>query len=379
MPDEALSTIWLRKVHATCRPSYCPLETATSRASQRGGSGGFTGAPVKPASGSGERAGVPGEVLDGLQRVVARVGAEPLRDLGRGRATQLRRRRRGRGRARARAGSRPRRRRRSRWCRRRRRRTPAPRSSRPAVTTSAPLGAPGDGDAAGAELERGRGTGRERGGAGEAQHLLVVGQEVVGVRQGVGDPGQHVRVARGEEVERGGRPDRPGVGEQLAGGLPTEELGPAEVEVGDAARADRSRSSRVKAPLAPMQCQAGRSPFGRTGITDEEVCWSASAHESADVDALASEHVAAGSSPSGSVADRAEAAHLGAEPAQHDRRAAGGAGRGEPDGLHQLSVGALRDRTRRRSRARRGRGRRPWRSTPGLSVMSVSVFTRVVP
>ena len=31
----------------------------------------------------------------------------------------------------------------------------------------------------------------------------------------------------------------------------------------------------MKAPLAPMQCQAGRSPFGRTGITDEDVCWSA--------------------------------------------------------------------------------------------------------
>ena len=26
----------------------------------------------------------------------------------------------------------------------------------------------------------------------------------------------------------------------------------------------------MKAPLAPMQCQAGRSPFGRTGITDAE-------------------------------------------------------------------------------------------------------------
>ena len=40
-------------------------------------------------------------------------------------------------------------------------------------------------------------------------------------------------------------------------------------------RSDRSRSSRVKAPLAPMQCHAGRSPLGRTGITDDEVCWSA--------------------------------------------------------------------------------------------------------
>ena len=30
-------------------------------------------------------------------------------------------------------------------------------------------------------------------------------------------------------------------------------------------------SSRVKAPLAPMQCHAGRSPFGRTGSTDADV------------------------------------------------------------------------------------------------------------
>ena len=31
----------------------------------------------------------------------------------------------------------------------------------------------------------------------------------------------------------------------------------------------------MNAPLAPMQCHAGRSPLGRTGITDDDVCWSA--------------------------------------------------------------------------------------------------------
>ena len=34
-------------------------------------------------------------------------------------------------------------------------------------------------------------------------------------------------------------------------------------------------SSRVNTPFAPMQCHAGRSPLGRTGITEADVCASA--------------------------------------------------------------------------------------------------------
>ena len=45
----------------------------------------------------------------------------------------------------------------------------------------------------------------------------------------------------------------------------------------------------MKAPLAPMQCHAGRSPLGRTGITDDDVCWSALRTRPGGVDALALE------------------------------------------------------------------------------------------
>ena len=106
-------------------------------------------------------------------------------------------------------------------------------------------------------------------------------------------------------------------------------------------RSDRSRSSRVNAPLAPMQCHAGRSPFGTDRDHRRRGLLVGLLDNSPDLDALASEHVQQ-ARREGVGPDRAEAAHLGSEPAQHDRRAAGGAGRREPDGLHQLSVGALR-------------------------------------
>ena len=93
------------------------------------------------------------------------------------------------------------------------------------------LAALGDGDAADAALEQGAGSLGERGGAGEAEHLLVVGQQVVGVRQGVADPLEHVGVARREDVERRGGARRARVREELAGGLAAEELRPTQVDV----------------------------------------------------------------------------------------------------------------------------------------------------
>ena len=66
-------------------------------------------------------------------------------------------------------------------------------------------------------------------------------------------------------------------------------------------RSARSRSSRVNAPLAPMQCHAGRSPLGRTGITDEEVCWpsfrTSPATSTPSRSSMPSRLVAIGSSP----------------------------------------------------------------------------------
>ena len=55
----------------------------------------------------------------------------------------------------------------------------------------------------------------------------------------------------------------------------------------------------MNAPLAPMQCQAGRSPLGRTGITDDEVCVVGLAHQPGDVDALGARAARAARSRSG--------------------------------------------------------------------------------
>ena len=57
----------------------------------------------------------------------------------------------------------------------------------------------------------------------------------------------------------------------------------------------------MNAPFAPMQCHAGRSPLGRTGITDDEVWWSAFVTSpdtsTPSAESSASSEVAIGSAP----------------------------------------------------------------------------------
>jgi hypothetical protein len=68
-------------------------------------------------------------------------------------------------------------------------------------------------------------------GPSETQHLFVVGQQVVGVQQGVSDPLQQPRIPVGENVD--GRAQAVGlcVLEQLAGRRTPEKLGTAQMKV----------------------------------------------------------------------------------------------------------------------------------------------------
>ena len=100
---------------------------------------------------------------------------------------------------------------------------------------------------------------------------------------------------------------------------------------------------RRRSPLAPTRATPGATPSGRIGSTLAEVCTSVAAQQQRGVDAVALEqreqHVA------GRVgADRARAADLRAELGQHERGAAGRAGRGDADLLHQRAALALGDR-----------------------------------
>ena len=76
-------------------------------------------------------------------------------------------------------------------------------------------GALGHRHAADAVVEQGAGTFGQGGRAGEAENLLVVGQQVVGVRKGRSDPRQQVLVAGSKEVDRRGDSARPGAGNHL--------------------------------------------------------------------------------------------------------------------------------------------------------------------
>ena len=90
-----------------------------------------------------------------------------------------------------------------------------------------------------------------------------------------------------------------------------------------------------------MQCQAGRSPLGRTGSTLAEVCSSRSTRPVTSMPwPLSSER----STCAGRVAaGRADAGDVEPQLGQHDGGAAGGAGGGQRDALDELTVGALGD------------------------------------
>ena len=106
------------------------------------------------------------------------------------------------------------------------------------VDQERPVGAGGRGDATGAELDELAAAVDQVGRAGEAEHLLVVRQHVVEVREGRRDPVEQAGLAGRQEVRRRHDAVLAGEGQDLRGGLAAHELRSAQVQVG---RGRRSR------------------------------------------------------------------------------------------------------------------------------------------
>ncbi len=180
--------------------------------------------------------------------------------------------------------------------------------------------------------------------------------------QRVADPRQQVRVARSQDVDRGGRPERPRVGEQLTGGLAAEELRPAQVQVGDPLeRAEVEVVQRERAvgpdavPGRPVAVGSHRDHRRRGLLVGL-------AHQPADVDALARQQREQRVARSGPRRRRRTTtprrpAGPGSPPC---RRRCRPATSGSSRPARRPSRPAP---TRRRSRACRARVRRRWRSS----------------
>ncbi len=187
--------------------------------------------------------------------------------------------------------------------------------------------------------------GREIAGSRQAQHLLVVGEQVVEVRKGGRDP---VADRRGlltgrEQVGGGDDATVAGEGQDLRRLHPTHELGGAEMQV----RRLRNRVVwRIRGAEGAIRAHDVERRARAVGANREH------ARRGLDVVAAAQQRrldAGCGEQRDQRVAecvraDRARTLDGGAELGERDRGAAGGARRGHPDLLDELAALTLGDR-----------------------------------